>query len=69
MSSNPAIAIASNTDRRSHRDVRHDAWFRRLLKVCALLVLAALLGAALSTLWGIQSPTITARWRRSSARW
>ncbi|MBV6306801.1 phosphate ABC transporter permease subunit PstC [Candidimonas humi] len=37
---------------RSRADARHDALFRRLLRCCALLVLAALLGAALSTLWG-----------------
>ncbi len=41
-----------DTDRRSRRDARHDALFRRVLLFCALLVLAALLGAALSTLWG-----------------
>src|SRR6185437_7368869 len=52
MSSIPATIEISDSDRRSRRDARHDAWFRRLLKVCALLVLAALLGAALSTLWG-----------------
>src|SRR5690348_4275807 len=53
MSSNiAAIAAVSNADRRSRADARHDAWFRRLLKACALLVLAALLGATLSTLWG-----------------
>src|SRR6185437_10578300 len=51
-SSIPATIEISDSDRRSRRDARHDAWFRRLLKVCALLVLAALLGAALSTLWG-----------------
>ncbi|MGH8184469.1 MAG: phosphate ABC transporter permease subunit PstC, partial [Rhodanobacteraceae bacterium] len=52
MSSIPATIESVDTDRRSRRDARHDALFRRLLKVCALLVLAALLGAALSTLWG-----------------
>src|SRR5690348_7598715 len=52
MSSIPATIKASTTDRRSHADAHHDALFRRLLKACALLVLAALLGAALSTLWG-----------------
>ncbi|HET9049159.1 MAG TPA: phosphate ABC transporter permease subunit PstC [Chiayiivirga sp.] len=39
-------------ERRAQRDARLDRWFRRLLSVCALMVLAALLGAALSTLWG-----------------
>ena len=42
----------SFADNRSRIDVRHDAWFRGVLRFCALLVLAALLGAALSTLWG-----------------
>ena len=37
---------------RSRRDARHDALFRGVLGLCALLVLAALVGAALSTLWG-----------------
>ena len=37
---------------RSRADARRDAWFRALLRGCALLVLATLLGAALSTLWG-----------------
>ncbi|TAM25893.1 MAG: phosphate ABC transporter permease subunit PstC [Rhodanobacter sp.] len=41
-----------HADQRSRADTRHDALFRHLLKGCALLVLAALLGAALSTLWG-----------------
>jgi phosphate transport system permease protein len=36
----------------ARRDARRDAWFRALLQTAALLVLAALLGAALSTLWG-----------------
>jgi phosphate transport system permease protein len=52
MSSIPANIMTSDTDRRSRADGRHDAWFRWTLKFCALLVLAALLGAALSTLWG-----------------
>ncbi len=52
VSSNLAIIETTNAERRSRADARHDAWFRRLLKVCALLVLVALLGAAISTLWG-----------------
>ncbi|MHB1271183.1 MAG: phosphate ABC transporter permease subunit PstC [Rhodanobacter sp.] len=44
--------IARDIDRRSLIDARHDRIFQRVLKFCALLVLAALLGAALSTLWG-----------------
>ncbi len=39
-------------DHRSRADALHDRIFRRTLKFCALLVLAALVGAALSTLWG-----------------
>ncbi|MGH8147167.1 MAG: phosphate ABC transporter permease subunit PstC [Rhodanobacteraceae bacterium] len=52
MSLIPATIEPIATDRRSRRDARHDVLFRRLLKACALLVLAALLGAAFSTLWG-----------------
>ncbi|HJP98240.1 MAG TPA: phosphate ABC transporter permease subunit PstC [Rhodanobacteraceae bacterium] len=52
MSSIPANVATSDSDCRIRADARHDAWFRWLLKACALLVLAALLGAALSTLWG-----------------
>ncbi len=47
-----AISIADPGERRSRIDARNDRWFRRALMACALLVLAALLGAALSTLWG-----------------
>ena len=38
--------------RRADLDARRDRWFAHSLKAAALLVLAALLGAALSTLWG-----------------
>lgn len=41
-----------DSEKRSQADARHDRIFRGVLKFCALLVLAALLGAALSTLWG-----------------
>ena len=44
--------LIRDSEKRSHADARHDQIFRRVLKFCALLVLAALLGAALSTLWG-----------------
>ena len=47
-----AEPIARDNEQRSRADARHDRIFRRVLKFCALLVLAALLGAALSTLWG-----------------
>ena len=38
--------------RRADLDARRDRWFAHSLKAAALLVLAVLLGAALSTLWG-----------------
>ena len=47
-----AEPIARDNEQRSRADARHDRIFRRVLKFCALLVLVALLGAALSTLWG-----------------
>ncbi len=47
-----AAAGSHAAQQRSRRDARHDAWFRLALQGCALLVLASLLGAALSTLWG-----------------
>ena len=52
MSSIPATIDTLDTGRRSRLDARHDRIFRGALRFCALLVLAALLGAALSTLWG-----------------
>jgi len=44
--------IVDIVEHRRRRDARHDRWFRRVLMACALLVLAALFGAALATLWG-----------------
>ncbi|HEU0196219.1 MAG TPA: phosphate ABC transporter permease subunit PstC [Nevskiaceae bacterium] len=52
MSSIPVTIDPVNDDRRSRADALYDARFRWLLKSCALLVLAALLGATFSTLWG-----------------
>lgn len=57
MPSNPAIERNPETPPRDveprHRaDARHDVWFHHLVRTCALLVVAALLGAMLSTLWG-----------------
>src|ERR1700757_5097105 len=52
MSAISAEPIPRDTEHRSRADARHDLLFRLLLRFCALLVLAALLGAALSTLWG-----------------
>ncbi|MDN5851032.1 MAG: hypothetical protein L0H63_15585, partial [Nitrococcus sp.] len=48
----PLDHIAASAEQRHRRDARHDRWFRRLVLGCALLVLAALLGAALATMWG-----------------
>jgi phosphate transport system permease protein len=53
MSAQPGSHAAPITqEARSLRDARHDRHFGWLLKVCALLVLASLIGAAGSTLWG-----------------
>jgi phosphate transport system permease protein len=52
MQATSAEPLARDTEHRSRADARHDFIFRILLRTCALLVLAALLGAALSTLWG-----------------
>ena len=57
--------VASSIDvqeRRSRRDARDERLFRWLLKACALLVLAALLGAAGATLWGGRSAFSTFGW-------
>ena len=51
-SSTMVIATPAPATRRAERDARRDRWFARALKASALLVLAVLLGAALSTLWG-----------------
>ena len=52
MSAISAEPIPRDTEHRSRTDARHDRIFRFLVRMCALLVLATLLGAALSTLWG-----------------
>lgn len=44
------------------RDQRHDRWFRNGVTACALLVLIALLGAALSMLWGAREAFATFGW-------
>jgi phosphate transport system permease protein len=59
------MSSASSTDileQRSRRDARHERLFRWLLKACALLVLAALLGAAAATLWGGRDAFATFGW-------
>ena len=52
MQASSAEPLARDTEHRSRADARHDLIFRLLLRFCALIVLATLLGAALSTLWG-----------------
>jgi phosphate transport system permease protein len=47
-----AVAPLSTQEVRAHRDARDDRLFGWILKGCALLVLASLLGAAGATLWG-----------------
>lgn len=42
----------SHIESQRRADARYDAWFHHLVRACALLVLVALLGAMLSTLWG-----------------
>lgn len=42
----------SHIESRRRADACYDAWFHHLVRACALLVLVALLGAMLSTLWG-----------------
>ncbi|MBN8728433.1 MAG: phosphate ABC transporter permease subunit PstC [Xanthomonadales bacterium] len=49
---NSTLILSIAAEARERRDARHDAWFRRLLLAAALLVVLALLGAALATLWG-----------------
>ena len=44
--------LEHRVDAGSHRDARNDLLFRRMMLLCALLVLLALLGAAGATLWG-----------------
>jgi phosphate transport system permease protein len=47
-----APSLAPLQEQRAARDARQDRFFGGLLKTCALLVLASLLGAAGATLWG-----------------
>jgi phosphate transport system permease protein len=56
------IAPTLIQEQRSRRDARHERLFRWLLKGCALLVLASLLGAAGATLWGGRSAFATFGW-------
>jgi phosphate transport system permease protein len=61
----PATHTAATPDlleHRSRRDARNDRHFGWLLKACALLVLASLLGAAGATLWGGREAFATFGW-------
>ena len=58
-----AIPVASASDARSARDTRNDAIFRTVVLCSALLVLAALVGAAASTAWGGHQAFATFGWR------
>ncbi|MGN6282464.1 MAG: phosphate ABC transporter permease subunit PstC, partial [Frateuria sp.] len=46
------IPATDMPEQRARHDASHDRLFAGLLKACALIVLAALLGAAFATLWG-----------------
>ncbi|MBS0590333.1 MAG: phosphate ABC transporter permease subunit PstC [Proteobacteria bacterium] len=64
-----SVTLDSNRGR-DRTDARNDALFRWALRFCALLVLAALLGAALSTLWGGREVLFGDGWRfLTSAQW
>jgi phosphate transport system permease protein len=58
-----AIDTAGFQSRREQRDQRNDRWFRYTVTGCALIVLIALLGAALSMLWGGREAFGTFGWR------
>ena len=57
-----ANATLDVLEQRSRRDARHERLFRWLLKGCALIVLAALIGAAGATLWGGREAFATFGW-------
>jgi phosphate transport system permease protein len=56
------LGAALAPDRRDQRDHRNDRLFRYAVMGCALFVLVALLGAALSMLWGGQEAFATFGW-------
>ncbi|KRE89436.1 phosphate ABC transporter permease [Frateuria sp. Soil773] len=65
-----AVSPALVQQQRALRDARDDRLFGWLLKGCALLVLAALLGAAGATLWGGRDAFGTFGWHfLTSADW
>lgn len=57
-----AVAPVIDLEQRSRRDARHEKLFRWLLKGCALVVLASLVGAAGATLWGGREAFSTFGW-------
>lgn len=57
-----ATRLPDRLEQLSRRDARHERMFHWLLKGCALLVLAALLGAAGATLWGGRDAFATFGW-------
>ena len=69
----PVAHLPLTRDQREHRaqsDTRHDRWFRFVLLTAALLVLAVMLGAAASTLWGGRLAFSTFGWSfLTSSEW
>ena len=69
----PVAHLPLTRDQREHRaqsDTRHDRWFRFILLTAALLVLAVMLGAAASTLWGGRLAFSTLGWSfLTSSEW
>ncbi|MEP7098207.1 MAG: phosphate ABC transporter permease subunit PstC [Dokdonella sp.] len=62
LSATDGLIVTRAVDAGSYRDARHDRWFRRAMLLCALLVLAALIGAAGATLWGGHQALSTFGW-------
>lgn len=58
-----ALADTATANHQDRRDHRHDRLFRLVVTGCALFVLVALLGAALSMLWGGREAFATFGWR------
>jgi phosphate transport system permease protein len=56
------LGSVATLDRQDRRDHRHDRLFRYGVTACALFVLVALLGAALSMLWGGREAFSTFGW-------
>lgn len=62
--SSPALAVGAPhaANAQELRDQRHDRWFRAAVMSCGLFVLIALLGAAISMLWGAREAFATFGW-------